>query len=100
MKNCFAAYFYYSDVKMIPNNPLLKIMDTSSWNWVQFALSLPVVLCLDVFLCLCRKSVITWNLNMFTLIGIGSGVFYSACLAYFSRTFQTNSKLKAEHPVF
>jgi Cu2+-exporting ATPase len=22
--------------EMIPNNPLLKIMDTSSWNWVHY----------------------------------------------------------------
>jgi Cu2+-exporting ATPase len=27
---------------MIPNNPL-KVMDSLQWNWVQFALSLPVV---------------------------------------------------------
>jgi Cu2+-exporting ATPase len=48
---------------------------------------------LDVFV-RAYKSVITWNLNMFTLIGIGSELLsYSACLAYFSQnTFQTNSK--------
>jgi Cu2+-exporting ATPase len=28
---------------MIPNNPLMKIMDASKWNWVQLILSLPVV---------------------------------------------------------
>jgi Cu2+-exporting ATPase len=38
--------------EMIPNNPLLKIMDTSSWNWVQFALSLPVFMLLGCF-CTC-----------------------------------------------
>jgi Cu2+-exporting ATPase len=49
-------------------------MDASKWNWVQLILSLPVVfLCvLDVFI-RAYKSIITWNLNMFTLIGIGSG---------------------------
>jgi Cu2+-exporting ATPase len=79
--------------EMIPN-PLLKIMDTSSWNWVQFALSLPVVfLLLGCFFVRAYKSVITWNLNMFTLIGIGSGVaFYSACLAYFSQNFSNEFK--------
>jgi Cu2+-exporting ATPase len=80
----YAAYFFHVS-EMIPNNPLLKIMDTSSWNWVQFALSL-VFLCYLMFFCT-DKSVITWNLNMFTLIGIGSGCFYSACLAYFSQNF-------------
>jgi Cu2+-exporting ATPase len=34
-------------------------------------------------------KLVTWNLNMFTLIGIGSGVFYLACLAYsFQNSFQ------------
>ncbi|HLF51928.1 heavy metal translocating P-type ATPase [Flavobacterium sp.] len=62
---------------MIHNNPLLKIMDTSSWNWVQFALSLPVVFyACWMFFVRAWKSVITWNLNMFTLIGIGSGVAF------------------------
>lgn len=62
---------------MIPNNPLMKIMDHSSWNWVQFALSLPVVFyACWMFFVRAWKSVISWNLNMFTLIGIGSGVAF------------------------
>ena len=62
---------------MIPNNPLMKLMDMSSWNWVQFGLSLPVVFyACWMFFVRAWKSVITWNLNMFTLIGIGSGVAF------------------------
>jgi Cu2+-exporting ATPase len=62
---------------MIPNNPLLKIMDTASWNWVQFAFSLPVVFYAAwMFFVRAWKSIISWNLNMFTLIGIGSGVAF------------------------
>ncbi|TDE06356.1 heavy metal translocating P-type ATPase [Flavobacterium hiemivividum] len=62
---------------MIPNNPLLKIMDTSSWNWMQFALSLPVVFYATwMFFVRAWKSIISWNLNMFTLIGIGAGVAF------------------------
>jgi len=62
---------------MIPNNPLLKIMDTSSWNWMQFALSLPVVFYATwMFFMRAWKSIISWNLNMFTLIGIGAGVAF------------------------
>ncbi|NGY36245.1 heavy metal translocating P-type ATPase [Flavobacterium sp. XN-5] len=62
---------------MIPNNPLLKIMDTSSWNWMQFALSLPVVFYATwMFFLRAWKSIISWNLNMFTLIGIGAGVAF------------------------
>ncbi|MEZ7505242.1 heavy metal translocating P-type ATPase [Flavobacterium sp. Arc2] len=62
---------------MIPNNPLMKIMSIESWNWVQFALSLPVVFyACSMFFVRAYKSVLTWNLNMFTLIGIGSGVAF------------------------
>ncbi|MFV8352787.1 heavy metal translocating P-type ATPase [Flavobacterium sp. XS2P14] len=62
---------------MIPNNPLMKIMDASKWNWVQLILSLPVVFyACWMFFIRAYKSIITWNLNMFTLIGIGTGVAF------------------------
>ena len=62
---------------MIPGNPLMKIMDTEKWNWVQLVLSLPVVFyACWMFFVRAWKSIITWNLNMFTLIGIGSGVAF------------------------
>jgi Cu+-exporting ATPase len=62
---------------MIPNNPLMKMMDAAKWNWVQLILSLPVVFyaCL-MFFERAWKSIVSWNLNMFTLIGIGSGVAF------------------------
>ncbi|MBC7416769.1 MAG: heavy metal translocating P-type ATPase, partial [Pedobacter sp.] len=60
---------------MIPNNPIYKLMDLKYWDWVQFALSIPVVFYAAwMFFERAWRSVITWNLNMFTLIGIGSGV--------------------------
>jgi Cu2+-exporting ATPase len=47
------------------------------------------------------KSVITWNLNMFTLIGIGSGCsLFSLFGLFFPEYFQTNSKLKAERYIY
>ena len=62
---------------MIPNNPLMKIMDMEAWNWVQFVLSLPVVFYAAwMFFKRAWTSLITWNLNMFTLIGIGSGMAF------------------------
>ena len=62
---------------MIPNNPLMKMMDAEKWNWVQLILSLPVVFyACWMFFERAYKSIITWNLNMFTLIGIGSGVAF------------------------
>ena len=61
---------------MIPNNPLMKVMEQETWNWVQFALSLPVLYATWMFFERAWKSIITWNLNMFTLIGIGTGVAF------------------------
>ena len=61
--------------EMIPNNPLYDVMDQKRWNWVQFVLSIPVVFYATwMFFERAYKSIKTWNLNMFTLIGIGAGV--------------------------
>ena len=69
--------FLIAMIEMIHNNPLLKIMETSKWSWVQLILSLPVVFyACWIFFVRAWKSVITWNLNMFTLIGIGTGVAF------------------------
>ncbi|MEC5167475.1 Cu+-exporting ATPase [Flavobacterium sp. PL11] len=69
--------FIISMSDMIPHNPLLKILDTQTWNWVQLILSLPVVFyACWIFFVRAWKSILTWNLNMFTLIGIGSSVAF------------------------
>ncbi|MEZ5008285.1 MAG: heavy metal translocating P-type ATPase [Chitinophagales bacterium] len=61
--------------EMIPNNPLFKLMHQKYWNWMQFGLSLPVVFYATwMFFERAWRSIKTMNLNMFTLIGIGSGV--------------------------
>ena len=60
--------------EMIPGNPLFDILELKHWNWIQFGLSIPVVFYATwMFFDRAYKSVITWNLNMFTLIGIGAG---------------------------
>lgn len=60
---------------MLPQNPIYEILDLKYWNWIQFALSLPVVFYTTwMFFERAWKSIKTWNLNMFTLIGIGAGV--------------------------
>ena len=69
--------FIISMSDMIPNNPLYKIMDLEIWNWVQFVLTIPVVFyACWMFFERAWKSIINWNLNMFTLIGIGTGVAF------------------------
>lgn len=61
--------------EMIPDNPLYKMVDINIWNWVQFTLSIPVVFYATwMFFERAWRSVKTWNLNMFTLIGIGAGL--------------------------
>jgi Cu2+-exporting ATPase len=70
-----APVFLISMSEMIHNNPLMAVMPWKYWNWVQLVLSIPVVFYTAwMFFERAWRSVKTWNLNMFTLIGIGSGV--------------------------
>ncbi|MEO8253088.1 MAG: heavy metal translocating P-type ATPase [Flavobacterium sp.] len=92
--------FIISMSDMIPNNPLLKLLDYGTWNWVQFALSLPVVFyACWLFFQRAWKSIITWNLNMFTLIGIGSGVafLFSIVGLFFPEIFPNEFKTHSGH---
>jgi Cu+-exporting ATPase len=69
--------FIIAMVGMFHQNPLNRLMDNEKWNWIQFGLSLPVVFyACWMFFVRAYKSIITWNLNMFTLIGIGAGVAF------------------------
>jgi Cu2+-exporting ATPase len=70
-----APVFVISMSEMIPNNPIYNWMDIYYWNWIQFLLSLPVVFyACWMFFQRAYSSIIRRSLNMFTLIGIGSGV--------------------------
>ena len=80
---------------MIPNNPLMHIMDMKYWNWVQLPLAIPVVFYATwMFFIRAWKSVVTWNLNMFTLIGIGAGVafLFSVFALFFPDVFPAEFK--------
>ena len=81
---------------MLPENPLYDLMHQKYWNWVQFGLSLPVVFYATwMFFERAFRSIKTWNLNMFTLIGIGSGVAWVFSVAamifpdFFPEQFKT-----------
>ncbi len=83
---------------MIPNNPIYKIMDIKYWDWVQLALSIPVVFyACWMFFERAWRSILTWNLNMFTLIGIGSGVawIFSLVALLFPDVFPDQFKTEA-----
>ncbi len=61
--------------EMLTSNPLENLLEIEYWNWIQFGLSLPVVFYATwMFYERAYRSIKTWNLNMFTLIGIGTGV--------------------------
>jgi Cu2+-exporting ATPase len=67
--------FLIAMADLLPNNFLFDIMPQQNWNWVQLILSLPVVFyACWMFFERAWISIKTMNLNMFTLIGIGTGV--------------------------
>ena len=90
--------FIFAMSEMIPNNPLYDLMGQKYWNWAQFALSIPVVFYATwMFFERAYRSIKTWNLNMFTLIGIGAGVAWLFSLFgmlfpdFFPEQFKTDS---------
>jgi Cu2+-exporting ATPase len=61
--------------EMLPSNPLYRIFPQTTWNWIQLILSIPVVFySCWMFFERAFRSIRSWNLNMFTLIGLGAGV--------------------------
>ncbi|MCH2021779.1 MAG: heavy metal translocating P-type ATPase [Saprospiraceae bacterium] len=69
--------FIIAMADMFEKNPLTNVLSQLQWNWIQFTLSLPIVFyaCLILFE-KAWKSIITWNLNMFTLVGLGAGTAF------------------------
>jgi Cu+-exporting ATPase len=74
----FAVPVFIISMSMhLPSNPLLKLMSQNIWDWLQFILTLPIVFYTCwMFYVRAWKSIITWNLNMFTLVGIGTGAAF------------------------
>jgi Cu2+-exporting ATPase len=90
--------FLIAMMEMVPHNPLMNIMDTEYWNWVQLVLSIPVVFYAGwLFFERAWHSVINRNLNMFTLIGLGTGVafLFSLMGVFFPNTFP--DEFKTDH---
>src|SRR3546814_10513405 len=82
--------------EMLPNNPLFKLMHLKVWNWVQFALSIPVVFYATwMFFERAWRSIISWKLNMFTLIGIGAGVAWLFSVLALLRSEEHTSELQS-----
>lgn len=90
--------FLIAMADLIPGNPLTKMFSQFTWNWIQLTLSLPVVFfACWMFFERAWKSVITWNLNMFTLIGIGTGVawLFSLVAMFFPDVFPDQFKTES-----
>ena len=90
--------FIIAMADLIPGNPLSKIVSQEIWNWIQLGLSLPVVFyACWMFFERAWKSIITLNLNMFTLIGIGTGVawLFSLVAMFFPDIFPDQFKTEA-----
>lgn len=82
----------------IPTNPLPKLMHQIYWDWLQLVLTIPIVFYTCwMFFERAWKSIITWNLNMFTLVGIGTGAafLFSIIGLLFPNFFP--EEFKAEH---
>ncbi|WP_129752501.1 heavy metal translocating P-type ATPase [Flavobacterium beibuense] len=63
--------------EMIPGNPISKHVSHTVSNWIQFALSLPVVFYAAwMFFERAWVSFKTWKLNMFSLIGVGAAAAF------------------------
>jgi P-type Cu+ transporter len=62
---------------LLPGQPISNILSTTARPWVELLLATPVVLWgAWPFFVRGWRSVVTLNLNMFTLIGLGVGVAY------------------------
>lgn len=69
--------FIISMVDLIPNNLFNTLMNGKNLGFMQFVLTLPIVFWTCwMFFERAYKSIITWNLNMFTLVGIGTGAAF------------------------
>ena len=90
--------FLIAMADLFAKNPLIEIFSQQSWNWVQLILSLPVVFyACWMFFERAWTSVRTMNLNMFTLIGIGTGIawIFSLIAMFFPDIFPEQFKTEA-----
>jgi P-type Cu+ transporter len=61
----------------LATHPIASLLGETALGWLEFVLATPVVLwCGWPFLVRGWSSLRSWNLNMFTLIGLGVGVSY------------------------
>lgn len=89
--------FLIAMIGMFHHNPLAEIMSVDYWNWIQLIFSIPVVFYAGwMFFQRAWQSLLTWNLNMFTLIGLGTSVafLFSIFAMFFPSWFPAEFKME------
>jgi Cu+-exporting ATPase len=87
----------------IPGLDLPRWISSHTNQWIQFALSTPVVLWAGwPFFVRGWRSIVTWNLNMFTLIalGVGAAYLFSCAALFFPGFLPTSYRQHGEVPVY
>ncbi|CAC9547325.1 Lead, cadmium, zinc and mercury transporting ATPase (EC 3.6.3.3) (EC 3.6.3.5); Copper-translocating P-type ATPase (EC 3.6.3.4) [uncultured Gammaproteobacteria bacterium] len=93
-----APVFVISMADLIPNNPLNTLMSVQNLGFMQLILTLPIVFWTCwMFFKRAYKSIVTWNLNMFTLVGIGTGAAFTFSVVglFFPEIFPDNFKAES-----
>ena len=75
--------------------PIDERLGRANYQWLQFLLCTPVIAGAGWFILeRCWRSVVTWNLNMFTLLGLGIGAayFYSVIAMLFPNLIPADFK--------
>ncbi len=83
----------------LPGDPIGKLIPASVSKWIEFVLATPVVLWAGLpFFKRGWRSVISWNLNMFTLIAVGTGTayLYSIVAVFFPHVFPESFRSHGE----
>ncbi len=89
--------------EMIPGLDLTSIVSRKVSNWIQFALSTPVVFWAGgIFFVRGWKSILNKSLNMFTLVsmGVGSAYFFSMVVVLFPDIFPESLKRHGEIGIY
>lgn len=84
---------------MIPGNPISQLIPHHLNNYLQLLFTIPVVYVCWMFFTRAWISFKTWNLNMFSLIGLGSaaGLLFSVVALFFPDLFPAD--FKGEHGI-
>ncbi len=88
---------------IVPGDPIRHLIPPSVSKWIELVLATPVVLWAGLpFFRRGWRSIVTWNLNMFTLIALGTGTayLYSLIAVFFPGIFPESFRIGGEVAVY